>query len=419
MDWITHSAAGVFVAWALPRSWAVPKAVPAAVAGALLPDVDLFIEPLLKPGSAFDHRAFTHSFVGVAVLAPMIALVPWSFNRKQSYARLVALSGMGILSHIVLDLPTEIGAKIFYPFSRKTIFVDWLGHIDFTLLLVSLFVLLAAWTYSKREGAMLRGILFTALLASVCWWLFAKWPIFAFRRNQRFTLVTLSEQSFHTVYPLVLGGILLVVFVAFSSRGWGFRQSRAVFGRIGVAAFSFYLLVCAIAQWIALRQIDHFAEDRKMVVLARAAARADAFSFAAPLRWNGAVLAPDGVYDGEITPFSGQKPVFRFYPTATENPFVAKSRSIPDMQGFLSEARFPVSCYQTEGPQHVVEFYDHGGAGEGVARVTLNERQEVLAMRWIPISEYTSKAQSSPATVPGTVSPGITFRASSTPCFLR
>jgi len=156
------------------------------------------------------------------------------------------------------------------------------------------------------------------------------------------------------------------------------------------------------------------------VVLARAAARADAFSFVAPLPWKGAVLAPEGVYDGEITPFSRQKPVLRFYPTATENPFVAKSRSIPNMQGFLSEARFPVSCYQTEGPQHVVEFYDHGGAmGGAVARVTLNEQQEVLAMRWIPISEYISKAQPSQAAVPGNVSSCVTSRASSTPCFLR
>jgi len=48
MDWITHSSAGVFIAWSAPRRWLVPKAVPLAVAGALLPDMDLFIEPLLK-----------------------------------------------------------------------------------------------------------------------------------------------------------------------------------------------------------------------------------------------------------------------------------------------------------------------------------------------------------------------------------
>src|SRR5262249_46968175 len=145
-----------------------------------LPDMDLFIEPLFKPGSPFDHRAFTHSFIGVAVLAPIVALVPWLFNKKNSYVNLVAFAALGMFSHMVLDLPTEIGAKIFYPFSRQTIYVNWLGHLDFTLLLVSLFVVMAAWTYSKREGSIRRGIIFGISLAFACWWLFAKWPPFAF-----------------------------------------------------------------------------------------------------------------------------------------------------------------------------------------------------------------------------------------------
>lgn len=73
---------------------------------------------------------------------------------------------------------------------------------------------------------------------------------------------------------------------------------------------------------------------------------------------------------------------------------------------FLSEAQFPVSCYQTDGRQHVVEFYDH--AGGPVARVTFNERVELLEVRWIPIDDYTS----------GTTA-GVAPRASSPPCFLR
>jgi len=418
MDWITHGAAGVFIAWSAPRRWVVPKALPVTIAGALLPDMDLFIGPLLKPGSAFEHRAFTHSFVGVAALAPIIAFVAWWLNKKKSYASLVAFAGMGMLSHLVLDLPTEIGAKIFYPFSRKTIFVDWLGHIDFTLLLVSLFVLLTAWTYSKREGAVLRGILFTALLASTCWWLFAKWPIFAFRRNQRFTLVALSEQSFHTIYPWVLGGILLVVFVAFARKGWGFQQNRAVFGRIGLAVFGIYLLICGAAQWVVLSHIKHFTEERRIVVLARAADRGDAFSFVAPLRWTGSVLAPEGVYRAEIRPFSLDAPTFMLYPNAAENPFVTKSRTLPLPQGFLSEARFPVSCYQTEGPHHIVEFYDHSGGD--VARVVFNEQLEVLAVGWVPITDYTSKAQPpQTAHLHNEVGPNVLLQALPTPCFGR
>jgi membrane-bound metal-dependent hydrolase YbcI (DUF457 family) len=417
MDWITHSAAGVFVAWSVPRRYLVPKAIPVALVGALLPDMDLFIEPLLKHGSPFDHRAFTHSFLGIAVLAPIIALVPWLFNKKNSYARLVAFAALGMLSHMVLDLPTEIGAKIFYPFYRKTIYVNWLGHLDFTLLLLSLFVLMAAWTYSKREGAMLRGLLFTTLLAFASWWLFAKWPISALPHNQHFTLVKLSPESFHTVYPLILGGVLLIAFVAFALNGWGFRWNRTVFGRIGLAVFAVYLLICATAHWMALKQIEHFATERRIVALARAVARSDAFSFVGPIRWNGAVLTDKGVYDGEITPFYGQGPVFKFYPTATENPFITKSRSIPEVRDFLSETQFPVSCYQIDGPQHVVEFYDH--AGGPVARVTFNERVELLAVRWISVDDYVSGIPPAETAPTDEVSTGINSRASSTPCLLR
>ena len=64
-----------------------PKAVPLAVIGALLPDADLFIEPFLRPGSAFDHRGFTHSLFGIAVLAPVIALVAAWFNKEKGYIR--------------------------------------------------------------------------------------------------------------------------------------------------------------------------------------------------------------------------------------------------------------------------------------------------------------------------------------------
>ena len=61
MDWLTHSAAGAFIGWALPQRRAGPGAAPLVVAGALLPDVDNFIDPFLDPQSGFAHRGFTHS----------------------------------------------------------------------------------------------------------------------------------------------------------------------------------------------------------------------------------------------------------------------------------------------------------------------------------------------------------------------
>jgi membrane-bound metal-dependent hydrolase YbcI (DUF457 family) len=424
MDWITHSAAGAFIAWAWPRRWAVAGATPFVVAAALLPDLDSYIEPYpdFGPGSDFGHRGFTHSLFGAAVIAPVIALVPlWLSKEKRSYiryARLVALIAAGILTHVVLDLPTEIGAKVFYPFYRKIVYLDWLGHIDFTLFTLSVFVLLAAWTYSKREAAVLRGILSSALLASFSWWFFADFPSFALRIAQNFgELEKSTEEPFRTVYPLILGGMLLCVFAAFARKGWVFRQNRALFGRIGLAAFSIYLFVCGAAQWLALNQIEQFTRERGLEVLARAATRAEAWSFVGPRLWTGLVLAPEGVYRAEISPFSARRPTFRFFANAAENAFVARSRSMPTVQAFLSSARFPLSCYQVEGSQHIVEFYDYG-AGNGVVRVALNERLETLAVGWIGMTDYVSKASPSHTAIPDNkVGPNIVPQRP--PCFLH
>ena len=90
---------------------------------------------------------------------------------------------------------------------------------------------------------------------------------------------------------------------------------------------------------------------------------------------------------------------------------------MPTLQAFLSSARFPVSCYQVEGSQHIVEFYDYG-AGNGVVRVVLNERLETLADRWIGMTDYVSKALPSHAALPhNKVGPNIVTQP--TPCFLH
>ena len=362
----------------------------------MVPDLDTYIEPYFSAGSAFEHRAFTHSLAGVVLLAPLIALVPhWLSKQERTfsrYAKFAALIAAGMLSHVILDLPTEIGAKVFYPFSRETVFLDWLGHIDLTLLTLSLFVYLAVWTYGKREAAVRRGVLSSALLASVTLLFFATFPVFVHSSDalgptrEPFSAVYPSE-PFITVFPLVVGAVMLGLIVSFARDGFGFRDPRLLFGRIGVAGFSMYLLLCWSAHRRAINQISEFASERKLEVIARTATRMEPNAFVAPLRWTGLIRAPEGVYKAELRPFGARRQSFRFFPNATEDSIVARARSSPTVKAFLSTARFPVSCYQREGSEHVVEYYDHG-SGVGVIRVTLNERLERTAVRWIGYLEY-------------------------------
>jgi membrane-bound metal-dependent hydrolase YbcI (DUF457 family) len=178
VDFLTHGAVGAFIAWTWPRRWAVPKAAATSVTAALLPDVDIFLPDPFNPDATLAHRGFTHSLFGVAVLAPLVAIVPWWLSKqKRAYWSLVALVALGMISHLVLDLPTEVGLKIFWPFYPKPVYLEWLSGIDLTLFTVSLFVPLAAWTYAKPGQALRRGIFSSAFLVVFCWWLFAGWPL--------------------------------------------------------------------------------------------------------------------------------------------------------------------------------------------------------------------------------------------------
>jgi len=300
MDPLIHSAAGAFIGWALPRRYASLGAVPPVVAGALLPDVDYFTDPFIDPRSAFSHRGFTHSLFGVAVLAPLAALLVWRFSKKKRFTLPVVLIATGMLSHLLLDLPTPMGVMLFYPFSRKYVHLDFFGYLDWSLFTLALFVLLTIWTYANRNTAVRRGIYSATLLSLLSWWLYSEWPKQAFYFAA--TVEEATEAPFRTVYPLVLGGILLLLFVAFSRKDWGFRQSRAVFGRMGVAIFGAYLIFCVTLQGIVLSETQQFTRERGIVVWRRAASRMGYSSLVGPFLWTGLVLAPEGVYQAQIIP---------------------------------------------------------------------------------------------------------------------
>ena len=106
-------------------------------------------------------------------------------------------------------------------------------------------------------------------------------------------------------------------------------------------------------------------------------------SLVGPFRWTGLVLAPEGVYRAQITPFGPPNPSFTLFPSNTENPFIAKTRSIPAVQYFQSAARFPVTRYRVEKGQSIVEYQEYGLSWRPLLRVVLNDRQEVLSVGWI------------------------------------
>ena len=381
MDWLIHGATGGFIGWSWPQRWRSPSATPLVLAGALLPDIDNIIDPFVGPRSGFGHRGFTHSLIGLAVLAPIAALVALRFTKEKRFAYIVGLFAMGMLSHVFLDLPTPMGAMFFYPFADRYVHLDFFGYLDWTLFTLGLFVLLATWTYANRNVAMRRGILSLLLLSSLSWWLFSEWPILAF--SFAATGEEAAEEPYLTPYPLILGGTLLLLFIAFAWKGWGFRQSRAVFGRIGLAAFCIYIGSCLAVQGFVLRKTREFTRERGIIAWRQAAARMGYSSLVAPFSWTGLVLAPEGVYEAKIFPFRTENPTFTLVRSSADNGFIAKTRSIPDVQLFLARARFPVTRYRLEKDRSIVEYEECGLSWKPLLRIEFNEQQEVVAVGWI------------------------------------
>lgn len=99
----THAAAGVCAALLLS---APTGGVVLAGLGALLPDIDCASSELGKNfkviGALFEHRSFTHSLLFV-LLGTLLS--KWV--------------GLGILTHLLLDMMTKAGIRLLWPWKKK------------------------------------------------------------------------------------------------------------------------------------------------------------------------------------------------------------------------------------------------------------------------------------------------------------
>ncbi|MGC2323449.1 MAG: metal-dependent hydrolase [Terriglobales bacterium] len=99
-------------------------------------DIDVFYAFRGPVAALQHHRGWTHSFVGVPIMAGLTLLVVWAWNRlfrpqrldpnasggKRLPVRWGVLYGialLGPLSHILLDYTTAYGIRMFEPFSYK------------------------------------------------------------------------------------------------------------------------------------------------------------------------------------------------------------------------------------------------------------------------------------------------------------
>ncbi|MET0110519.1 MAG: metal-dependent hydrolase [Candidatus Thiodiazotropha sp.] len=175
MDTVTHVLFGTVCTLAVTRIESAPvKELPMrlAVAGtaAAFPDIDylsFWIDPLLF--LADWHRTATHSLLFMPVWAGLLAS-PWMVSRwaRSRWFTVYALCGLGITSHILLDLLTVFGIRVFYPLSSSLYAIGTSFVIDGIVTIL----LAATLLYSLRHpgrGAAMSGLLLLSLYLGAQW----------------------------------------------------------------------------------------------------------------------------------------------------------------------------------------------------------------------------------------------------------
>jgi membrane-bound metal-dependent hydrolase YbcI (DUF457 family) len=171
MDNLTHSLFGATLA-RTPLGRAGRGATAALILASNAPDIDV----VTAAGGALNylqwHRGPTHGPLGVIGLGLITAGIVWSASRlldrggqkrHASFAALAAISTLGVLFHVLMDLPTSYGTRALSPFLWQWFAVDWMPIIEIYLLVTLAACLIFGSRGSeadrRRNAALALGIM--------------------------------------------------------------------------------------------------------------------------------------------------------------------------------------------------------------------------------------------------------------------
>jgi membrane-bound metal-dependent hydrolase YbcI (DUF457 family) len=173
MDNITHTLFALTLA-RTPLGRAGRGTTAALVIASNAPDFDV-VATLGGAGQYLTwHRGPTHGPLGIVGLGVIAAGLVWAGLRRSnakaaglpdaSFQMLVAVSIVGALFHVLLDLPTAYGTRLLSPFDWRWFTFDWIPIIDIYLWVVLVAGLMfgRASAAARRRNAAIVLVLMTA-----------------------------------------------------------------------------------------------------------------------------------------------------------------------------------------------------------------------------------------------------------------
>jgi inner membrane protein len=170
MDNVTHSLTGLALSRAGLDRFS-PKSVWLLILSANAPDIDIAAAPQGAFRYLQIHRGYTHSLLGLPIMALMVVLVVAGASRqKLPWLRAWLLCVAGLASHLLLDWTNSYGVRFFLPFSSRWFHLDWNSLYDISILLVlafatiwPIFSRLVTREIGERRGSTGRAVAIFAL----------------------------------------------------------------------------------------------------------------------------------------------------------------------------------------------------------------------------------------------------------------
>ena len=119
MDFFTHLVFGAFMYLLALKDVTLVYLIP-AIFCSILPDLDIFIQPLKKvfKSNYLEHRAGSHSYVVGIIISAIIGGI-YSFIMQQSFIIVWIIASLFYGLHVSMDLLTTTKIPCFYPLSKK------------------------------------------------------------------------------------------------------------------------------------------------------------------------------------------------------------------------------------------------------------------------------------------------------------
>jgi len=175
LDNLTHSLVGA-VLGRMGLKRLTPRAMPALIISANLPDIDSWIARPLGLAPRTFHRGFTHGLGGLVVM-PLVAaaiILLWDKLRpgREGPVRprgLLLACFIGVLSHPLLDLMNTYGVRLLEPFSHRWFYGDTLFIVDPWIWIALILGLELSWRAERlgRDWTRPAAYAFTAVLAYI------------------------------------------------------------------------------------------------------------------------------------------------------------------------------------------------------------------------------------------------------------